>query len=130
MIIEFQPSCYVQGRQPPDQAAPSHIQPGLECLQGWGIHNLLGQRVLVHHYPLSKCLMSKYTFCQSDNEIILFQKIPVFNQFTQLNDKPFIYFFKYSPHLLIYLQRLFCMCVCACVCFSFSFLPPFLVFSL
>ena len=23
--------CYVQGRQPPDQAAQSHIQPGLEC---------------------------------------------------------------------------------------------------
>jgi len=43
MIIEFQPLCYVQGRQPPDQAAQSHIQPGLECLQGWGIHNLLGQ---------------------------------------------------------------------------------------
>ena len=28
MIIEFQPPCYVQGRQPPDQAAQSHIQPG------------------------------------------------------------------------------------------------------
>ena len=37
--------CYVQGRQPPHQAAQSHIQPGLECLQGWGIHNLLGQPV-------------------------------------------------------------------------------------
>jgi len=36
--MEFQPPCYVQGRQPPDQAAQSHIQPGLECLQGWGIH--------------------------------------------------------------------------------------------
>jgi len=35
--------CYVQGRQPADQAAQSHIQPGLECLQGWGIHSLLGQ---------------------------------------------------------------------------------------
>jgi len=23
----------------------SHIQPGLECLQGWGIHSLLGQPV-------------------------------------------------------------------------------------
>ena len=33
------------GRQPPDQAAQSHIQPGLECLQGWGIHSLLGQPV-------------------------------------------------------------------------------------
>jgi len=29
--------CYVQGRQPAAQAAQSHIQPGLECLQGWGI---------------------------------------------------------------------------------------------
>ena len=28
MIIEFQPSCYVQGCQPPDPAAQSHIQPG------------------------------------------------------------------------------------------------------
>jgi len=34
MIIEFQPPCYVQGRQPLNQAAQSHIQPGLECLQG------------------------------------------------------------------------------------------------
>ena len=37
--------CYVQGHQPADQAAQSHIQPGLECLQGWGIHSLLGQPV-------------------------------------------------------------------------------------
>jgi len=37
--------CCVQGRQPPAQAAQSHIQPGLECLQGGGIHNLLGQPV-------------------------------------------------------------------------------------
>ena len=37
--------CYAQGRQPLNQAAQSHIQPGLECLQGWGIHSLLGQPV-------------------------------------------------------------------------------------
>jgi len=37
--------CYVQGHQPADQAAQSHIQPGLECLQGWGTHSLLGQPV-------------------------------------------------------------------------------------
>jgi len=36
MIIEFQRPCYVQGCQPADQAAQSHIQPGLECLQGMG----------------------------------------------------------------------------------------------
>ena len=54
MIIEFQPPCHVQGRQPLNQAAHSHIQPGLECLQGWGIHNLLGQPVTVRHHPLSE----------------------------------------------------------------------------
>jgi len=37
--------CYVQGRQPAAQAAQSHIQPGLECPQGWGVHSLLGQPV-------------------------------------------------------------------------------------
>ena len=52
MIIEFQPPCYLQGRQPLDQAAQSHIQSDLECLQGWGIHNLLGQPVPVCHHPL------------------------------------------------------------------------------
>ena len=45
MIMKFQPLCYVQGHQPADQAAQSHIQPGLECFQEWGIHNLLGQPV-------------------------------------------------------------------------------------
>ena len=57
IIIEFQPPCYVQGRQPPDQAAQSHIQPGLECLQGWGIHSLLGQPVPVRHHPLCEKLL-------------------------------------------------------------------------
>jgi len=32
--------CYMQGCQPVDQAAQSHIQPGLGCLQGWGTHSL------------------------------------------------------------------------------------------
>jgi len=39
------PPCCVLGCQPAAQAAQSHIQPGLECLQGWGIHSLLGQPV-------------------------------------------------------------------------------------
>ena len=56
MTIQFQPPCYVQGRQPPDQAAQSHIQPGLECLQGWDIHSLLGQPVPVCHHPLCEKL--------------------------------------------------------------------------
>ena len=46
----------MQSRQPPDQAAQSHIQPGLECLQGWGIHNLLGQPVPVCRQALSEKL--------------------------------------------------------------------------
>ena len=56
MLIEFQRPCYVQGHQAPDQAAQSHIQPGLECLQGWGIHSLLGQPVPVRHQPLGEKL--------------------------------------------------------------------------
>ena len=34
MIIEFQPLCYGQGCQQLDKAFQSHIQPGLEGLQG------------------------------------------------------------------------------------------------
>jgi len=50
--------CYVQGHQPADQAAQSHIQPGLKCLQGWGIHNLLGQ----HDSEVHNCI--KYLVIQ------------------------------------------------------------------
>ncbi|SFW05231.1 Uncharacterised protein [Chlamydia abortus] len=57
MIVEFQAPCHVQGRQPLERAAQSHIQPGLECLQGWGIHNLLGQAVPVHPQPLCAKLL-------------------------------------------------------------------------
>jgi len=46
MIIQFQPPAMCS-YQSLDQAAQSHIQPGLECLQGWGIHNVLGQPVPV-----------------------------------------------------------------------------------
>ena len=35
----------MEGHQPLDQPAQSHIQPGLERLQEWDIHNLLGQPV-------------------------------------------------------------------------------------
>ena len=45
---------YVQGRQPAAQAAQSHIQSGLECLQGWGIHSLLGQPVSSASLPNAK----------------------------------------------------------------------------
>ena len=39
--------CYVQGRQPPDQADQSHIQPGLQCLQGCDRNKNLGGK---NHY--------------------------------------------------------------------------------
>ena len=42
MIIEFQPPCYVQGHQPLEQAAQSHIQPGLECISGGASTTSLG----------------------------------------------------------------------------------------
>ena len=54
-IISFQPPCYRQGHLPLDQVAHSPIQPGLECFQGGGIHNLTGQPVhLMYDIPLSK----------------------------------------------------------------------------
>ena len=59
VIIEFQPPRYVRGHQPLDQAAQSHIQPGLECLQRWGIHHLLGQPVPVRQHPLCEKLPPK-----------------------------------------------------------------------
>ena len=57
MIISFQTPCCVQGHQPADRVAQSHIQPGLECLQGWGIHSLLGQPVQCVTTPSVKNLL-------------------------------------------------------------------------
>ena len=54
--ILFQPPCQGQGHQPLDQAAQSHIQSCLECLQGWGIHRVPGipwdPRNLSHFLPM------------------------------------------------------------------------------
>jgi len=36
------PPCPGQSCQPLDQAAQSHVQSGLECIQGQGIYNLPG----------------------------------------------------------------------------------------
>jgi len=48
--------CCSQGHQPPylilDQAAQGPIQPGLEHLQGWSIHNLSEQPVSAPHNSL------------------------------------------------------------------------------
>jgi len=57
-IIKLQPRHHRQGFQPPhfilDQAAQGPIQPGLEHLQGRGIHNLSGQPVSAPHHSLGK----------------------------------------------------------------------------
>lgn len=42
------------GYHPPAQAAQGQIQPGLECLQGRGIHSFSGQLVPVRHRPLGE----------------------------------------------------------------------------
>jgi len=60
MLIQFQPLCYVQGCQPAAQAAQGHIQPGLECLQGWGIHSLLGHAVPVNMWQWLLHIKGKY----------------------------------------------------------------------
>ena len=62
-ITKLQPPRHRQGHQPPhfilDQAAQGPIQPGLEHLQGWGIHNLsVFQAVSVPHHSHSKELPS------------------------------------------------------------------------
>ena len=51
----------MQGHQPADQAAQSHIQPGLECLHGWGIHSLLGQPAPVCPHPPSEYLLEVFS---------------------------------------------------------------------
>jgi len=57
-IINLQPSHHRQGNQLPhlmlDQAAQGPIQPGLELLQGRGIHSLSRQPVPAPHYSHSK----------------------------------------------------------------------------
>lgn len=42
--------CHRQGYFPPELVAQSPIQPGLEHVQGWGIHNLSKQPVPVPHH--------------------------------------------------------------------------------
>jgi len=50
------PACCRQGHQPShlilDQAAQGPLQPGLERLQGWGMHNLSEQTIPAPHHPL------------------------------------------------------------------------------
>jgi len=48
------PSCHGQGHLPPDQAAQSSIQPGLEHCQEGGSHSFSGQPVPVPHHHYSK----------------------------------------------------------------------------
>ena len=58
LIMNLQPPHHRYSHQLPclilDQAAQGSIQPVLEHLQGWGIHNLSGQPVPAPHYSHSK----------------------------------------------------------------------------
>jgi len=76
--------CYVQGHQPAAQAAQSHIQPGLECLQGWGIHSLLGQPVPVSNAYFTKdhcscprikrqCMQSSETWDKTQTTVVSYK---------------------------------------------------------
>ena len=71
--------CCVQGRQPAAQAAQSHIQPGLECLQGWGIHSLLGQpdqcvtTLWGKNFLLNSCQSNSRISCRSLSLLLLFR---------------------------------------------------------
>ena len=49
-----QAPCSEQGHLALDQVAQSPIQPGIECLQGWGIEHLSGQPVPVFHHHHGK----------------------------------------------------------------------------
>ena len=57
-IMKLQPPYHRQGHQPPhlilEQAAQGCIQPGLEHLQGRGIHSLSGQPVPAPHHSHSE----------------------------------------------------------------------------
>lgn len=57
-------SSNVRGCHPPDQIAPVSIQPGLECLRGWEIHNFSGSPAPLPRHPLRKkfLLMSNLNF--------------------------------------------------------------------
>ena len=97
MIIQFQPPCYMQGHQSLDQAVQSHIQPGLECLQGWGIHNLLGQPVPVCHQPLGEKLLPNI---QPKPPLSQFKTIPPCPITIHPHNQPFPFLFTCSLQVL------------------------------
>ena len=70
--MKLQPPHHRQGHQPPylilAQAAQGPIQPGLEHLQGWGIHNLSGQPVPAPHHSLGKEQKGEQSSLRSKNE--------------------------------------------------------------
>jgi len=65
-IMKLRPLHHRQSHQPPNlilaQAAQGPIQPGLECLQGWGIHSLSGQlfqhltTLIIKNFPMTSNL--------------------------------------------------------------------------
>jgi len=72
-------SCHGQGCPPPAQAAQGPIQPGLECLQTWGIH----------------CPLSKESFHLTSNNLNL--------PFSSLKPFPLLLSLSYHVKKLVYL---------------------------
>ena len=51
--------CHGQGHLPPDQVAPSPVQPSPEHCQGWGIYHFSGHPVPAPHHPHREELVPK-----------------------------------------------------------------------
>ena len=51
---QSQPCAMGRAATPPAQAVQGSVQPGLECLQGWGTPQLPWAAVPLPHCPLSK----------------------------------------------------------------------------
>jgi len=64
--------CHGQGHLPPDQAAQSLVQPGLEDCQGGGSHSFSGQPVPGPHHPQSKEFLP---YIQSKSPLFQFKAI-------------------------------------------------------
>lgn len=68
------PLYHEQEHFPLGQVAPSPVQPGLECFQGWGCHNFSGEPVPGPHHPLKVALLS---YIQSNPALWQCEAIPL-----------------------------------------------------
>ena len=104
-------ACYRQGHLPLDLVAQSPIQPGHECFQRGGIHNLSGQPVPVSHHPHNSRMAmlwqavsnhtNKFNPCAkcSSYQYFLFPQFPTScNRQTKNPNTAFVLFLTYWHH--------------------------------